>query len=299
MAKTGKDIQVVGGFQIEGLSVGGQETCIILPQYKVAFDIGRCPQRAVYMDTVLFSHTHLDHVSGIGAYVGMRSMLALCPPTLVLPSVNAAGLEALLSAYRELDTSPLPCEVVAAEVGDELKLDKNRRDLFVKVFRTCHTVPSQGYLICSRKQKLKLEFQGRPGQEIKQLRESGVEICDVEEVAEVAFTGDTTADWMLDTGNRQALSAKLLIMEVTFLDDSRNSEDARKFGHTHISEVAENAHLFQNEAILFIHFSARFSVEEIEASLDKHLPPDLRKKVTPLLVGFSKSSSFSKAPVLT
>lgn len=28
---------------------GGQETCIILPQLKIAFDIGRCPQRACHM----------------------------------------------------------------------------------------------------------------------------------------------------------------------------------------------------------------------------------------------------------
>jgi hypothetical protein len=34
------------------LDFGFQETCILLPQIKAAFDIGRCPQRAV-------SHQHL------------------------------------------------------------------------------------------------------------------------------------------------------------------------------------------------------------------------------------------------
>lgn len=41
-----------------------QETSIIFPSAKVTFDIGRCPQRACFQQTVLLSHTHLDHVGG-------------------------------------------------------------------------------------------------------------------------------------------------------------------------------------------------------------------------------------------
>eukprot|EP00240_Pyramimonas_obovata_P006482 CAMPEP_0118940350 /NCGR_PEP_ID=MMETSP1169-20130426/31272_1 /TAXON_ID=36882 /ORGANISM="Pyramimonas obovata, Strain CCMP722" /LENGTH=314 /DNA_ID=CAMNT_0006884821 /DNA_START=369 /DNA_END=1310 /DNA_ORIENTATION=+ len=283
----------VGGFQLEGLSVGGQETCIVVPQFKVAFDIGRCPQKAVYMETVLFSHCHLDHVSGIGAYVGSRSMLSLSPPLLVLPKPNLPAVEALLDAYRQLDTSSLPCTLQPAEVGDVVQLSK----LYVaKVFPTDHVVPSQGYLIYSQKNKLKPEYSGLPGQKIKELREAGTEVCNLEQVPEVAFTGDTTASWITDPANKDVLRAKLLIMEVTFLDDNRTAEDARRFGHTHIDEVAAHAHLFHNEAILFIHFSARFGVQEIETLLDERLPPDLRRRVTPLLHGFAHKQSRASRP---
>jgi hypothetical protein len=47
----------------------------------------------------------------------------------------------------------------------------------------------------------------------------------------------------------------------------------------------------QNEHIVFIHFSARFSVEQIEEQLDAQLPAHLRRRVTPLLAGFSGSSA--------
>jgi ribonuclease Z len=57
-------VHTLAGFKIEGISVGGQETCIILPQLKLAFDSGRCPQRLVYADTLCLSHTHMDHVGG-------------------------------------------------------------------------------------------------------------------------------------------------------------------------------------------------------------------------------------------
>jgi phosphoribosyl 1,2-cyclic phosphodiesterase len=38
----------------------------------VAFDIGRCPQRATQQQTVLFSHGHLDHVVGVGSHAKSR-----------------------------------------------------------------------------------------------------------------------------------------------------------------------------------------------------------------------------------
>ena len=50
-----------------------QETCIILPQLKLVLDTGRCPQRAVYQQTVLLSHAHLDHIGGVPFHVSTRS----------------------------------------------------------------------------------------------------------------------------------------------------------------------------------------------------------------------------------
>jgi len=51
----------------------------------------------------------------------------------------------------------------------------------------------------------------------------------------------------------------------------------------HLFEVAERAHLFENEALLFTHFSARYTRSEILAALDRTLPAELRSRVTPLL----------------
>ncbi len=47
----------------------------------------------------------------------------------------------------------------------------------------------------------------------------------------------------------------------------------------------------QNEAILLIHFSARYSRARILALLDERLPPALRAKCTPLLAGFADRPS--------
>ncbi len=51
----------IDGFSIEGVSVGGQETCVMIPM-KVAFDIGHCPERDVSQDFLFITHAHMDHI---------------------------------------------------------------------------------------------------------------------------------------------------------------------------------------------------------------------------------------------
>lgn len=57
--------------------------------------------------------------------------------------------------------------------------------------------------------------------------------CAVQEITsrvvlpEVAFTGDTTAEFITDPANAEVLKARLLIMECTFLDDHNSIEKAR------------------------------------------------------------------------
>lgn len=55
----------IEGYPIEGLSIGGHETCIIFSSLNVAFDIGRCPLRAVSQDFLLISHSHMDHIVSV------------------------------------------------------------------------------------------------------------------------------------------------------------------------------------------------------------------------------------------
>uniref|UniRef100_A0A6U2FDP2 Uncharacterized protein n=1 Tax=Chlamydomonas euryale TaxID=1486919 RepID=A0A6U2FDP2_9CHLO len=81
------------------------------------------------------------------------------------------------------------------------------------------------------------------------------------------------------------LRAKLLIMELTFLDDSVSVEQARGKGHMHIADFVANAHRFQNEAILLVHFSARYNRKQIVEALNTWLPPALRAKCVPFLNG--------------
>ncbi|KAK4283825.1 hypothetical protein QN277_000735 [Acacia crassicarpa] len=280
-SKKGKEL-IIEGYPIQGLSIGGQETCIIFPSLNLAFDIGRCPPRAVCQDFLLISHSHMDHIGGLPMYVATRGLYRMKPPTIIVPASVKENVEALFEVHRKLDHSDLKHNLVGLDVGEEFYL---RNDIKVKAFKTYHVIPSQGYILYSVKKKLKHEYLGLPGNEIKKLKFSGVEITYTLEEPEIAFTGDTMSDFIVDDSNIDALRARILVMECTFLNDSITVTHARDYGHTHLSEIISYADKLQNRAILLIHFSARYTEEEIQQAVAA-LPPPLAGRTYALTEGF-------------
>jgi ribonuclease Z len=97
---------LISGYEVQGISIAGQQTSIIFPRLKLAFDSGRCPQRMVFSQTLLISHGHLDHVGGIPFHVSSRAMNGLTPSKIILPPVLAPGVVKLLETHRELQCLP-------------------------------------------------------------------------------------------------------------------------------------------------------------------------------------------------
>ncbi|KAK9748021.1 hypothetical protein RND81_02G030300 [Saponaria officinalis] len=277
-----KDELEIEGYKIDGISIGGHETCVIFPNLSIAFDIGRCPRRAVHQQFLFISHGHMDHIGGLPMYVATRGLWSMKPPTIFVPNAIKEHVERLFDVHRAMDYSELKHNLIGLDVGEEVYI---RRDIKVKAFKTYHVIPSQGYVVYLIKQKLKQEYIGLPGNEIKELKLSGVEITNTITSPEIAFTGDTMADFIVDPANLDVLRAKILVMECTFLDDQATVEHAREYGHTHLAEVVKYAEMFQNKAILFIHFSARYQAHEIREAVAT-LPEAFAGRVFTLTKGF-------------
>jgi ribonuclease Z len=264
----------LAGHCIEAISVAGLETCIQLPGLDLCFDIGRCPPSSIARSTVLFTHPHIDHMGGMVMHCATRSLMNQKPPRYILPAQLLEPVEAMLESWRVLDGSELPCELIGAEIGDRVPL---RTDLQAEVLRGYHPVTMHAYVLWKRHKKLAAHLQGASREQILQARARGEEVNEWSERPEIAFSGDSTIEILENEPSLR--QARLLIMELTFLDDRVSVERARSRGHIHFDEVIERADLFENQAILFTHVSARYSAAEATRILDARMPEVLRDRV--------------------
>ncbi|MCB9780490.1 MAG: metal-dependent hydrolase [Alphaproteobacteria bacterium] len=265
----------LAGIDIDAVSVAGLETCIQLPGLSLAFDLGICPRSAVKLPTVFFTHAHVDHMAGVIHHVATRGLQRMKPPTYVMPERNVADFRAMLDCWRRLDGSALDCELVGLAPGHDHRL---RADLVARPVATPHRVVSQGYVLWEQRQKLRPSLRDRTAEELRALRRAGQDVTETVETPLVAFTGDSRIEAI---DHHEALRrARLLIMEVTFLDERVDVERTRAKGHIHLDEVVARADRFENEAILLTHLSARYSAEQALRILDRRLPRHLRERVT-------------------
>jgi ribonuclease Z len=262
------------GLTIEGYSRAAVQTYWRIPEMKLGFDLGVQPWSFMATPTWFVSHTHLDHIAALPVYVARRRMLKMEPPTIYLPAEAVEPVDRLLRAFQRLDRGRMPVQLVGVEPGQEIALS---RELVVSAFATKHTIPSLGFLVWERRKKLKPEYHELTGEQIRDLRLSGVEVSAEIRIPKVAYLGDTTPaglDRFPDT-----YRAEILIMEMTFVAPQERPERIHKYGHTHLDDIVDRAARFQNDWIIASHFSTRLHGDVIQRIVEKRLPPELRSRV--------------------
>ena len=260
--------------QLAGRSVAGLETCIEVPSLKLLLDLGCCSRTAVNQPLVLLSHGHLDHMGAIAQHAARRSLLGMKEGTYVVPHGIAEQVEQLFNAAGALDGQVIPRRVIALEPGQEVPLGKGR---WLSAFTTFHRVPSQGYTVWETRSRLRDEFRELPGMKLGELRRQGVAIDEQQRVAVLSFTGDTRVEVLEHTPELQR--TECLVIETSFLDELVPVPQAREMGHIHLDEVLARRELLPRQDIVFSHFSARYSAQDVARLLRRKLPDDLRELV--------------------
>jgi ribonuclease Z len=265
----------LSGIAFDAISTGGLATCIQLPGFDLAFDMGLCPRSAVSRRTVLFTHAHVDHMGAVVHHCATRSLLGMGPPRYVVPRENAADFAELFAVWRRLDRSDLAHELVAVGPGEAVPLG---RGLSAVPFRSPHRVICQGYTLFRTRARLRAGLDPQDREGIRAARARGEVLTEDVALPEVAFTGDSLIEGVEQC--ESARRARVLVMEVTFLDDRVSVEQCRSKGHIHLDEVIEREAMFHNEHLLFTHLSARYDDAAARRTLERRLPASLRERVT-------------------
>jgi len=258
---------VFKSISIEGYSRAAVQTYWRIPELKLGFDLGAQPWAFMGTPSWFVSHTHIDHFAALPVYVARRRMMRMEPPTVYLPEPAVDPIQRILRLVSRLDRGRLPCTLVPVRAGDEVELS---RELVVTASPTQHRVPSLGFVVWERRRKLKPEYLDLPGEQIRDLRLSGVEVTRETRVPRVAYLGDSAPEGL--DACPAMYEAEVLIMEVTFVAPSHRKERIHKFGHMHLDDLLERRDRFRNQLIIASHFSTRYHASQIRHHVQKAVP---------------------------
>ncbi|MGE5236238.1 MAG: MBL fold metallo-hydrolase [Acidobacteriota bacterium] len=194
----------LGGVTLRGTSVAARATAFTLPDLGVALDMGRMSPSLAAQPVVLLSHGHLDHLSGILAYLNVRVRFhAKQPPRVVAPLEVAEPLRQALAVMPGMESVRkrvrLEDVIVGVEAGDTVGVPGGS----ATAFALDHGVPSLGWSLC---------------------RSGIARPC-------LAYAADGTVEPF--QADPRLLDAGVAIVECTFLEKNRRIA-ARMARHAHI-----------------------------------------------------------------
>lgn len=266
-------------YTIRGLSLGGVYTSLHVPELDCVFDVGVALRSASAVGTLFLSHGHADHVGALTTFLGARALHGNRRPLrVIMPAEIVDDLMAGLSAMARLQRWPLDIEAIGLEAGDTYPL---RKDLAVRAIKTFHPVPSLGFLLVRRIDKLRPELVGLPGPEIARRRAAGEDITVSTERAELAYLTDTLVS-VLDHAP-EVHDARVLVLESTFLDARKTLAAARAGCHIHLDELIARADELTTPNLVLMHVSQLYHPREVLPILDARLPPALRARTQAFL----------------
>lgn len=268
------DELTVGGLTLRGVACGGVQTCLMVPDLRLMFDVapGAAGQRK--FPRILVSHGHHDHLGGLPYLASQRKMTGAKPPVVHAPAELVAPLRKVLAAWEEIEDCVLPVELHGHMPGDTVRLSATAT---ARCVRSVHRIASLCWVVARTTRRLDPRLVGLSRPELGEKRAAGDVVTVTREHDAIAVTGDTQIDmidrepWLWDVD--------VLVHEVTGWDDRRSVEQVRSWGHTHVEEIIARVERFTGKALVLVHRSARHSRRQAERVVAERFPSSVRDRV--------------------
>ena len=156
---------------------------------------------------------------------------------------------------------------------DKFKLLTNKTELEIDVFECDHSIPTISYGISEIKDKLKDEYIGLPGHEIKKLKENNIEITKKVAYKRLAYVCDTSIK--VFEMNPDILNYSVIFIECTFIlpDELQNAIDTH---HIHWQQLKPYIVAHPEIQFMLFHFSQRYRNIEISDFFKKEITDGLK-----------------------
>lgn len=243
----------LGPWQVEGGSLGGLATGLLIRELRLALDAGFVSRQAVSARHLCLSHGHMDHVGAFGSFLGMRAMARL-PEALqvIVPEPCLAGMRKLCDALEDLQGDALAVELSAPPADVYSPLGPGRSVMPLEV---PHRVPCQSYVFAETRSGLDPRFAEASKETLRELARKGEQLNCTRQVPQLAYVTDTSVRGL----ERHTLLQEVpyLICECTFWDARVSEEKALKAQHLHRAQLIEWLRGFRGQGVLLTHPSQR------------------------------------------
>ena len=255
-------------YRIQGISIGGEQTVVQIPELGLNFDIGLAPRMSISAPFVALSHGHMDHVAALPYYFSQRMFLKMVPGTCICHPELAGPLRTMMQGWIQVENQQTPHVITPLAPGEEMEI---KPSVMLKAIEARHTVPSLSFAVVEHRSKLKDEFAGLPQSELRRIRSEGNEITHTLKVPLVAYTGDTEMNENLVSTPFN--EAKIVVTECTFFDDE-HFDRARIGKHLHVEHLKELMQSWKAETVVVIHTSRRTHLETARKKMVETLGED-------------------------
>lgn len=238
-------------YRVQGVSVAGEASVVMIPELDICFDIGVCPRAALPSKFVAVTHGHMDHIGGLAYFCSQRRFQGMGTAKVVCDSRIAPSIQKMMAGYVDLEQQRTPYELFPLEPEQQIEIKPN---IVLRAFAAEHTSPSIGYAVVERRSKLKPEFADFPQEKLRELKERNVEITRTLEIPLVAYIGDTApGPHLLRNDVRKA---QIIVTECTFFEPD-HVERAKVGMHMHVNDVAEWLRVAECKHMVLTHISRR------------------------------------------